>query len=362
MRKKLLTCMTAAMVCVMPLSAQAAEAINSVSLSFDAENFDDDGVPEIEVEAKGSTYDVGEAMLASEYYSGDEANESKYEGDHQTYVVELSADDDHYFNITKSSKINLNGAGAEFVRASRKDNGTTLIITVKLTRLNTFLGEIPEAGWREDGVAQWEPAVGAVAYQVSFRDSKGKLKRVETGGTRYDCRPFMQKEGTYSYEVKPISIEDKKGERVDGGSIEISEEAAASNKSLFEVEYEQFYEGELKGPGTTRTEYKNIGWQKDDNGKYWYRNPDASYIQTNWLQDGGNWYFFDADGWLVVDDYASWKNKDYYFGPEGKLQTNGKAPDGRKIEEDGALEGISKYGVDSDELSRGAFGPGMEKH
>lgn len=361
MRKKLLTCVAAAMVCAVPLSAQAANAINSVSLSFDAESFDDEGVPEIEVEAKGSTYDAGDAMLASEYYSGDEANESKYEGDHQTYVVELSADDDYYFNITKSSKINLNGAGAEFVRASRKDNGTTLIVTVKLTRLDTFLGEVQDAGWKENGMAEWEPAIGAVSYQLSFRDSKGKLKRVETGGTQYDFRPYMQRAGTYSYEVRPVSIEGKKGERISGGAVEISEETAAANKSVFEVEYEQIYEGELKGPGTTRTEYKNVGWQQHESGKYWYRNQDASYIQTNWLQDGGNWYFFDADGWMVADHYASWGGKDYYFGPDGKMQTSGKAPDGRKVEEGGALEGTARYDGNMDDFFMEAIGPGMEK-
>jgi len=361
MRKKFFMCMTTAMMCAMPLSAQAAKVINSVSLSFDAEDFDDEGVPEIEVEVKGNTYDVSEAIPASEYYSGDEANEQKYEGDQQTYVVELSADDDYYFNITRSSKINLSGAGAEFIKASRKDNGSTLIITVKLTRMDMFLGEIPEAGWGENGMAQWEPAIGAGTYKITLRNSDGKTKRVETGGARYDCRPFMQKAGTYSYEVRPVGLDGKLGDWIEGGSIEVSEEMAAANKALFEVEYDRIYEGEQRGPGTSHVEYKNVGWQQDESGKYWYRNPDASYIQSNWLNDNGNWYFFNADGWMVINDYASWKGKDYYFGLEGKLQTSGKAPDGRKIEAGGALEGASKYNANADDFFLEATGPGMKK-
>lgn len=243
MKKKWLLCMTAAMMCAMPLSAQAAKAINSVSVSFDAESFDEDGIPDIEIKVKGDNYDAGSVSLASEYYSGDEKNESLYEGDMQTYVVELSADDDYYFNITKSNKIHLNGAGAEFVKASRKDNGSTLIVTVKLMRLDVFLGEIQEARWGENGMTQWDPAIGAASYKIALRDSDDKLKRVETGGIRYDCRPFMQKAGSYSYEVRPVGQDGKTGEWVSGGSIEVSEEMAAANKAAFEVKYERIYEG-----------------------------------------------------------------------------------------------------------------------
>ena len=113
-------------------------------------------------------------------------------------------------------------------------------------------------------------------------------------------------------------------------------------------------------PGNSHLEYKNLGWQQAENGKYWYRNQDASYIQTNWLNENGNWYFFDADGWMVTNNYASWGGKDYYFGADGTLQTTGKAPDGRKVEANGALEGASKYGVQADEDAMFNQGPGMK--
>ena len=83
-------------------------------------------------------------------------------------------------------------------------------------------------------------------------------------------------------------------------------------------------------------------------------------VRFVWNYENGNWYFFDADGWMVTNNYASWGGKDYYFGADGTLQTTGKAPDGRKVEANGALEGASKYGVQTDEDSMFNQGPGMK--
>lgn len=126
--------MAAAVVMAVPLTANAAEKINSVSISFHAEDSRGGRNRMWRRIPAATTIRQGGVSLASEYYSGDESESKKYEGDNKTYVVELSADDGYYFNITKSDKVKLNGEGAQFVRASRRDNGSTLIITAKLNK------------------------------------------------------------------------------------------------------------------------------------------------------------------------------------------------------------------------------------
>ena len=63
---------------------------------------------------------------------------------------------------------------------------------------------------------------------------------------------------------------------------------------------------------------------------------------------------------MVMDNLAAWGGKDYYFKADGKMQTGGKAPDGRAIGADGAVEGVSKT-ADASELADSATGPGVKK-
>lgn len=314
-----------------PMMPGAAEKINSVSVTFEAEDFDDtDGLPVVGATTKKDTYSVGEVTNAYEYY-----NDEQYEGKN-VYVVELSAEDGYYFNITKASNISLKGAGAEYVKASRRDNGTTLIITAKLTKMDSFLGTVDDPTWEgQRGV--WNEAYGASFYKLTLIGPDGKLKRVETGGTSYDFAPFMQEAGSYSYRVRPVSINNKFGENAEANTISVSEEEAANNKSKYGVERQVRFIGEEKTPSNAIYEYIGAGWQQNADGTYWFKNTDGSYPQMNWLNDNGAWYFFDENGTMVTNMVISWQGNDYYFGADGKLVTNAKTPDGRTADENGVL-------------------------
>ena len=59
------------------------------------------------------------------------------------------------------------------------------------------------------------------------------------------------------------------------------------------------------------------------------------YIQTNWLKDGNDWYFFDEHGYMVTNDWAKWSGNYYYFGNDGKMWKNKSTPDGHKVNKEG---------------------------
>ena len=77
MRKWLWPAMAAAVVMAVPLTANAAEKINSVSISFHAEDSGEEE-PDVEADTRGNHYSAGSVSLASEYYSGDESESKKY--------------------------------------------------------------------------------------------------------------------------------------------------------------------------------------------------------------------------------------------------------------------------------------------
>lgn len=310
----------------------AEEKINRVSLSFQSDGFDEEGIPEIDVSVRGDHYSAAEVMRAYEY---DEEEADK--GDTQTYVVELYADQGYYFHITKPGNIKVSGAGAQFVKASRKENGSLLVVTVKLTGLDSFLGEIQEARWGTDGRGSWEAAAGAFLYRLQLKTPAGKVIRAETGGLEYDFSPLMQKEGDYHFQVRPVAEGGKTGEWTQGGMISLSKDQAAANAVRYKVDYRLHFTGEEKTPSNCRKEYLNTGWQKE-NGKVWYRNPDGSYIQNNWLLEGTDWYYFGGDGYRKTDAYVTWGGKEYYVESDGRMLVSGTAPDGRKADGTGKLE------------------------
>ena len=173
---------------------------------------------------------------------------------------------------------------------------------------------------------------------MALTDPKGKTKYATTGGTSYDFRPFMLKEGTYSFRVRPTSKSgDTKG-WTDGGSLTVTPEMAASNLAEFEVKKDVTFLNGERTPGNQIVTYLNVGWQKTDDGHYWYRNQDGSYPQNNWLNDGSNWYFFDGNGHMVASNYVEWGDNSYYMDADGRMAVNVKTPDGRKANAEGILE------------------------
>ena len=330
--------LAAAVILALPLPVQAQEKINSVSVRIESEDFDEWGRPELTASTKSGHYTVGNIESAYEHF--DSSTPGTYEEDTDIYVIELYADDGYYFNITKADKIHITGLGADFIKASRQNNGSDLILTVRLKNLERFVGEIEDAKWDQQGFASWDEAFGAQSYMLDFYNEKGRSKRVETCGTTYDFRPFMQRPGDYSYRVRPLSSTRESGDWIEAGSITINEAAAENNRQMFQIEKEVSYKDGIVVPSNEIVVYKNIGWQESEDGRRWYRNQDASYPQNMWMQDNDAWYYFGSDGYCKAGEYLTYGGYSYYFNEDGKMITNAKAPDGRKADATGKLSSL----------------------
>jgi len=317
----------------LPVTGFAEEKINNVTVRLETEGFDKWGSPEIEVVTRSGHYSAGEIYTAFDYYGMD----GTYDEDSNVYVIQLDAEDGYYFNITKVENIKVTGLGATYVKASRQNNGQNLYITVSLD-IDTFVGEIEDAKWTQNGFGTWDEAYGAQSYMVFLTDDKGRTKKAETGGLHYDFRPYMQREGTYSFRVRPVSTTGKTGVWCDAGGFVTTGEMATQHKVMFAVEKEIVYQDGIKTPDREIVTYRNTGWQEDENGRFWFRNEDASYPQMTWLQLGDNWYFFDRNGYLKNNEYLTCGKRDYYLTDDGKMLMNATAPDGRVAGADGKLE------------------------
>lgn len=329
--KKGLCIAAAAGLLALPATVFADEKINSVSVRFEVDDFDE-GMPVVDIKTSSDKYS-GTVSTAYEYSGGDGYDEN----DTTTYIVELTAEDGWYFNITKSERIRLSGSGAKFVKASRKDNGQTLVITAELEGLDEYVEEVNQALFRSDGYGEWEPATGALTYKVVLTTPGGRKHEAVTGGTSYDFRPLMQKEGNYEYRVKAVSKNGTSSGWTDGGSLSINQETANANRAVYEVKKDVSFINDEHTPANQVVTYLNTGWQEDADGRIWYRNTDGSYPQSTWMQDGANWYFFDGDGYLVRSNYVEWGNDTYYMGEDGAMVAGQKTPDGRNAGEDGTL-------------------------
>lgn len=339
LRKGVLIIVLGAMCAAIPsnptMQVYAATKIEKVELRFEPQELDERGVPEIEVTNRGTHYAIGDCSNAYYYYGKD--NRYNFDEASNLYTVELFADDGYYFNTYKD-KIKVSGFGAQFVRAERKDNGQTFIVTVRLEDMTSFVSDISNVWWEQSGKGAWEEAYGATLYKVAVTDPKGDTHYAETAGCTYDFSPFMQMEGNYSFRVKPVAESGDGGEWMESGGQFVDAQAAFNNQSLYKVEKEWVFEGEEQTPDKAKILYKNIGWQSAADGRYWYRNQDGSYPQSVWMQDGETWYYFDAHGLMSADAYINWKGAEYYVGSDGAMLVNGKAPDGRRADENGILK------------------------
>lgn len=334
--KTVWTALIAALIFSVPLIALAQEKINSVNIRIESNDFDEWGRPELTATSKSGHYSVGSIESAYEHFNSSDSD-TAYEEDTDVYVIELYAEDGYYFNITKSDKIHIDGLGADFIKASRQNNGSDLTIMMRLKNLDQFVGEVEYAKWEQSGFSSWAEAYGAQSYMLEFSDAKGKSKRVETNGTTYDFRPFMQKAGEYNFRVRPLSSTRESGKWVNAGSITINDSDAKNNLLIFLVEKDVSYKDDIKAPANEIVVYKNIGWQEELDGRRWYRNQDASYPQNAWMQEDEVWYYFGSDGYCLMDEYLTYGGNDYYFKEDGALIMNAKAPDGRKADETGKL-------------------------
>lgn len=332
----------------------ASDKINSVKVKFSSEEKDEHGIPVIEAESDNEKYSVDDVVMLEEYEEGwtedDDDNEKEDNSDllawnatylamqdysKVVYAVELECSDEYYF-LKDMSKLKLSGLGAEAVRVERLNDRQTLVMFVRFSDLNNQANAIEEVGWTKEGRGVWTKGVDSLWYELRFYVG-GRLsgeKRV-TGNNSYDFRPLMQEADSYYYIVRQMSSSGKAGEWKQSDTFTVTVEQAEKNQELFAVKTERV--GDTTSP-SAEINYLNTGWQKIEDGRFWYREIDGSYPQQSWINQDGVWYFFDADGYLLTENYVKWGENVYYVDQDGHMLTSGKSPDGRLVQPDGTLE------------------------
>lgn len=72
-------------------------------------------------------------------------------------------------------------------------------------------------------------------------------------------------------------------------------------------------------------------WQHDNVGGWWYREDDGSYPMEIWKEIQGRWYYFNSDGYLLIDTITP---DGYRVGNDGAWI---------KIDEEQVYEIVSKF-------------------
>lgn len=282
-----------------PIVSQAADKkISSVKIQIRAEGFEEE--PELEIESLSERYEVVGFELVGGLISLGEGPGAVDEEDYQiqsqeekeiTYDIELNAEEDYFFGTMQQKDIKLSGIDATCTKAVRKDNGSTLVLTVELPGLQDYVGRIDNAYFK-DQMAQWDSAANASLYGIMlYRNSKRVGLIHETNGNSYDLTPLMTEPGSYFFKVYPIAPSGKKGKTIESTTFTINE-----GKSIQQSE----------------------GWVSDA-GEWRYQYSDGVYVQNNWIVDNGAWYYFDEDGYMLRDRWQNWKQKRYYLGMDGVM-------------------------------------------
>lgn len=314
----------------MAASAMAASEIKNVKLKISLSEFDELNLPVLEAEAKSSCYEASDINLflkEDERATGPAAtgSEARLEGaskedfqESEDFIceVELYADSGYYFGTMEQKNIKLSGIKGECRKAVRKDQGSTLVLTIYLTGLSDKIGKIEELHLSQKGTASWNQAGNAAVYATAlYRDSKKVGSIHKTSGCSFDFSPLMREAGEYYFKVYPLTASGKKGKAVKSGTISVNKVTADVNALSY------------LGDG---------GWQETGE-RCRYQAQDGTYVQNNWIQMDDSWYFFGDNGEMVKDTWKKWKNKWYFLDETGKMIQDRVIADGYFVDTEGAL-------------------------
>lgn len=346
-RKTLILYLMALVLTLPIVSTYATTKIKSVSVKIEVDDEDYEGTPELTITTKNERYSCDDYAVTndladvteddsyggpgSEAYEDEEPAGARNPSKPYTCEITLSAKEGYAFDSMKKADIKVSGYDADCTKASRKDSGKTLVLTVELPGIKSLVGSIDEATWDENGKAKWSAANNASRYVLRLYNEDKRKGNFNTSGTEFDFSPAMLREGSYHYTVKPEGDAGNQVGWTESIAITITKEQADENLAKYRIEHVN--DETINGPGSISTPL-NLGWQQDST-RYYYRLSNGMYIQTDWLNEGSSWYFFDEDGYMITNDWVKYNGSYYYFGSNGKMWTNKTTPDGHKVDKEG---------------------------
>lgn len=266
----------------------------------------------IEFESNSNRYSIDDYEILNDDFMWNEDTTPRLR-------VTFTADDDYYFPALSKDKIKIKG-GAEFVKATRQDSNSTLLMEIRLPSLDITLRDLKNVTLSDNGVASWDAIGAAGSYEVRvYREGKSVGSAMETKASSMNCRDKLTKgNAAYTVKVRPVSRQDKeeKGEWIESSPIYINEEQAAG--------FRESPSGDI-----------GVWKQSEDNGRWWYSISEGVYPANCWYEIGEKWYFFDEEGYMQTG-WILWEGKEYYCTENGDMLTNCMTPDNYWVGEDGA--------------------------
>lgn len=206
-------------------------------------------------------------------------------------------------------------SGANYSSSSRTDEHT---LKVRLTYIpRAQLGETEQAGWSSSKkhTAVWKKVPFATAYQLQLFRNGDIVKTLTVTSNSADLSEYMTEEASYSYRVRAIG------------------EADADRYYLLSGEYVESEDIALEDLGQTDGE-----WKSYPDGEIYLRT-DGTSPSAQWEKIGGDWYYFDSNGYKAT----GWQNVEnawYYLGQDGRMKTGWQETDGKWyfLGEDGRMQ------------------------
>lgn len=274
--------------------------------------------------------------------------------------ITLYASSGYYFNSTSKSAFSFSGDDASFVTARREDDRETLVVVVKLDKLDNGDLSVSNAGWDgSTGTGSWSENSAARYYQVKlYRDDTSVMSTTTVYDTSYDFAGRMTRKGDYYFMVRAVGSGSEKGDWESSDTMYLSSsEADDISSGYHDGPSSSGGPGNGKyisgGPGDTGRSYAGSGgpgdagsngqdfstaqgnhWCIDQGGK-WFQFKDGSYPVGRWVQINGTWYCFGMNGYLRcgwIEDNGKW----YYTNGDGAMLVNARTPDGCYVGGDGA--------------------------
>lgn len=306
---------------VFPAYADKRKKISTVTLDIkaDIQPDTDFGDETIEVETKSSKYEFSDYQIKNEGFGWTEDSVPQLN-------IYLHADDDYYFASMTNDQIKLKG-GAELKWSTRQDSSSTLVLNVTLPSLQNGLKSIETVTLNQDGIASWNEVGTAGSYEIKvYRGGKAVGTALTSNGNSVNCRERLMKPNeSYTVRVRAINKYDPevKGEWTESAPIYVTGEMVTNYKANLDAA------GVAGGSGAAGE------WAQVEDGRYWFRYPDGTYPANEWKEIGGQWYFFNAEGYMQTG-WITWNEKSYYCTENGNMLSDCMTPDGYWVGADGA--------------------------
>ncbi len=325
---------SALMAAMMAQPVMAASTISSVSVKLNIDLQDGDGLPDLEWgDDESSNEDALEVVIpankryeiANVEWSKDDIDEAELGKTYKLKVTLESTDEDEYVFKSSYTSSKVTVKGGSFVSARRND-ADQLVITLKTDEVEGVLAEPEDPRWLSEnfkndkfGYAKWDSVSDAV-YQIQlYRNDKIIHKVSDWKSTSYDFYPYMTKEGDYSFRVRSVPKNDDVKEYAKGSEWNYSDELYVDEDEVSDGTGQGQAVDTEAPAGSAPTGITQVGWILN-NGKWYFRYPDGSYLRNSWGKIDEKWYLFDNAG-VMLTGWQKVNNVYYYLKPSGDMLT-----------------------------------------